>query len=101
MLVEGKEKTSAWPDLLEPKLYRLEDTSFGGGTTVAEVDGMMVGVGGSESMPGDAETRKVNPELLLDDNAHLWSGLSMVIEGKTGLFPEEWVGGLFWKLGTS
>ena len=38
---------------------------------MAEVDGMMVGVGGSESMPGDAETRKVNPELLLDDNAHL------------------------------
>lgn len=38
---------------------------------MAKVDGLMVGVGGSESMPGDAETRKVNPELLLEDNAHL------------------------------
>lgn len=56
---------------LRAKLHGLEDTSFGGGSTVAEVDGMMVGVGGSESMPGDAETRKVNPELLLEDNAHL------------------------------
>jgi hypothetical protein len=53
------------------QLYGLEDTSFGAGSTVAEFDGMIVVVGGSESMPGDAETRKVNPELLLEDNAHL------------------------------
>lgn len=39
---------------------------------MAEVDGMMVGVGGSEFTPEDAETGKVNPEVVLsEDNAHL------------------------------
>ena len=103
LLVEGKEKTRAGSDFLEPKLYEgIEDASLGGDGTVAEVDGMMVGVGGSEFTPEVAETGKVNPEVVLsEDNAHLWSGLPTVIEDKTGLFPEEWVGGFFWKLGNS
>lgn len=52
-------------------------------------DGMMDGVGGSENTPEDAETGKVNPAVLSDENAHLWAGLLTKMEDKTGLVPTE------------
>ena len=49
----------------------------------------MDGVGSSENIEEDAETGKVNPELLSDDKVHFDSGLLMEIDGNTGLLTEE------------
>lgn len=54
-----------------------------------EDNGMIEGVGGSDDTPEDAETGKVNPELLSEENVHLWLGLSTLIEGSTGFVPED------------
>lgn len=56
---------------------------------------MMDGVGGSENTEEDAETGKVNPELLSEAKVHFESGLLMEIEGNNGLLTEELKRGIF------
>lgn len=75
----------------------------------SEKDGIIDGVGGSDSTLEEIETGKVKPELLLlisllllfvvivllNVNVVLESGLLMEIEAKRGLEVEEVVGGFF------
>lgn len=88
LLVEGKAKTSREVDVFNPKLYLgTAGPSFGCCTSLARNDGKMDGVGGSENTPLDAETGKLKPVLLSEENVHFQFGLPTEIEGKTDLVP--------------
>lgn len=62
---------------------------------MAEGNGIMDGVGGSDELKG-AVTGKVNPEVQLSEaNLTLLIGLSTKIGGKSGLVPEVGAFGTF------
>jgi len=82
-LVEGKENTSRGVDFLEPKVYvGTTGSSFG---WWAENDGIMDGVGGSDSTLDVEETGKVKPRPLSEETMRLGSGLLMEMLFRVGL----------------
>lgn len=87
LLVDGNEKTRLGADFLVPKVQEgILDKPVGWDRILAEDDGVMEGVGGSERTPEVAETGKVKPGPLSEETA-CKSGFLIEIDGNEGLIP--------------